>query len=121
MTSSAPLTVTVGPPPVGAQGAQGVPGMMEQQAHNANANGVMGGLPVAVGGGGVMTMTAGGHMGGLGGGVGVGGGRELLGQGIGVVGQHGGSGGGGEVGVAVMGGATLAPVKRRISREGGPG
>lgn len=103
-------------------GPQGVAGMMQHQAHTANANGAMGGVPVAVGGGGVMGMAAGGHMGlggGGSGGGGGGGGRELLGQGMGVVGQHGGGGGGGGVGVAIMGGVTLAPVKRRISREGG--
>ena len=40
---------------------------------------------------------------------------------MGVAGQHGRGGGGGvgEVGVAIMGGVALAPVKRRISREGG--
>lgn len=91
----------------------GTPGVVVgivQQPHAANSG--MGGVPQPVGGGSVMGMNAG-HMGALGG-VDGGGGRGMLGHGMGVAGQHAGGG----VGVAVMGGVSLAPVKRRVSREG---
>eukprot|EP00904_Undaria_pinnatifida_P007388 jgi/Undpi1/377/HiC_scaffold_1.g00373.m1 len=102
------------PPPMGSQGGpMGTPGVVVgivQQPHAANSG--MGGVPQPVGGGSVMGMNAG-HMGALGG-VDGGGGRGMLGHGMGVAGQHAGGG----VGVAVMGGVSLAPVKRRVSREG---